>query len=135
MICNMTTAIGEWSCTIELCCEYDSNDSQITNSSDPIAFGGVIHDKTAVELWIRRAQAAILSPHRDPTEFLKMTKAELKSNAESDPDILQFSRNSVRVNVSDPDATNISFVDLPGASIFSLIIWEADRCFFLVYSL
>ena len=122
MICNMSTTTDKWSCTIQLCLEYNGDGCQLADSSGPIPFGGVIHDKGTVELWIRRAQAAILSPHRHPSEFLRMTKPELKSNAESDPNILQFSRNSVRINVCDPDAADISFVDLPGAPVlpFSL---------------
>ena len=66
-----------------------------------------------VEIWLRRAQAAVLlSPHRSETDFLKKTEQELKT--EVDLDRLQFLKNSVRVEIMDPESLNLDFVDLPG---------------------
>ena len=65
---------------------------------------------------IRRAQAAILSPHRSSEDFLDKSYQELKEITESDEDILEFSRNAVMVDIEDPNGTDLFFVDLPGKS-------------------
>lgn len=65
-----------------------------------------------MEIWIRRAQAAVLSPHRPETDFLKKSEQELKT--EVDQERLLFSKNSVRVDIMDPESPNLDFVDLPG---------------------
>ncbi|KAF9524508.1 P-loop containing nucleoside triphosphate hydrolase protein [Crepidotus variabilis] len=77
-------------------------------------FGSPIFDKNNIEIWVRRAQAAVLSPHKHQAEFETMSKAELKALMEHDKEILQFSKNVVVIKIMDPDATDLSFVDLPG---------------------
>ncbi|KAG6877110.1 hypothetical protein C0993_010223 [Termitomyces sp. T159_Od127] len=73
-------------------------------------FGSVITDKKDVEIWIRRAQAAILNPAAPHSDFFDKTERELKRRSNA----LQFSKNVVCVHVSDPDLTDLSFIDLPG---------------------
>ncbi|KAG6805950.1 hypothetical protein H0H93_003771, partial [Arthromyces matolae] len=75
-----------------------------------IPFGPVLTDKKDVELYIRRAQAALLSPQIPHEEFWTKKEKELKTG----PRAFDFSRNVVCVHVSDPDLTELSFVDLPG---------------------
>ncbi|KAF8193681.1 P-loop containing nucleoside triphosphate hydrolase protein [Pholiota molesta] len=114
MVCTMSSDASSWSCRIEISYEYNADGTPLgSNRTEP--FGpALIGDKDAVELWIRRAQAAILSPHRPPSFFVNLTAAELRNNAKSDMDILPFSKNVVHVKVQDPEATDLSFVDLPG---------------------
>lgn len=123
----MSSDVDSWSCSIEISNEF-SADGRPLDLPNTIPFGPpFIQNKGEVELWIRRAQAAILSPHRPPADFIRMSEAELKLNAKADQSrILQFSKNVVQVNVNDPSATDLSFVDLPGNLILSqsLRAWE-----------
>lgn len=108
----MSSDTTSWYCTIEIRTEYDRNGSR--QSVQTQSFGPPIVDKSQVELWIRRAQAAVLSPHRNPSDFQSMSETELKALARHDTNMLQFSKNVVQINVKDPETTDLSFVDLPG---------------------
>lgn len=84
-------------------------------------FGERITDKGDVEISIRRAQAAILSPHRPPDAFLNKTYDELKEMLEQDTRTRSFSKDVVVVDIEDPDGTDLLFVDLPGGHRFFLV--------------
>lgn len=101
----MRSTSGNWSCSISL--QIDEDERRTV-----LPFGSKIYTRSDVELWIRRAQAAVLSPHRPPSDFLKLSEHELKTGV--DPERLQFSKNSVRVDIMDPESPNLDFVDLPG---------------------
>ena len=122
MQCIMRSTTGPWSCSISLQIDEDGRRTVLP-------FGSTIYSKSRVELSIRQAQAAILSrPHRSEAEFLSKSEHELKT--EVDPQRLQFSKNSVRVEIMDPESPNLDFVDLPGESFVchnenrSLIFWH-----------
>ncbi len=102
-----------WTCQISLKLQYDGNQPRGTTTTIP--FGPKILDKQHVETQIRRAQAAILSPHHAPESFLQRSVDELRDLINSDPDMKQFSRNAVVVDIEDPNGTDLFFVDLPGA--------------------
>lgn len=111
MDCSMSSDAIAWSCTLSLSREFDKEGNCLAIPTiEP--FGSVIKDKSLLELWIRRAQAANLSPHRPMSDFYTMTDSELKSNA--DPEILPFSKNAVHIRLKDPNATDLTFVDMPG---------------------
>lgn len=74
----------------------------------------MITEKANVEIWLRRAQGAILSPHRDPTELFTLNREQLRGLLGSDASVLKFSRNTVVVDIREPGATDLAFVDLPG---------------------
>ena len=101
----MRSTTGVWSCSISL--QFDEDGRRTVQP-----FGSKIYNRSEVELWIRRAQAAVLSPHRPPTDFLKQSEHDLKTGV--DPERLQFSKDSVRVDIMDPESPNLDFVDLPG---------------------
>jgi hypothetical protein len=99
-----------WYCTIKL-----------RIGAEQKAFGPAqITDKSTVELWLRRAQAAILSPHRrtslewfyDKTyeQIQELHKPENRDGGK----ISKFTRDRIVVEVCDPAGTHLSFVDLPG---------------------
>ena len=114
MECTLSSSADSWSCSISLRTEFDSRGTKLDASATE-DFGPVITDKSSVEIWLRRAQAAILSPHRAHAEFLNKSHAELKALAiEDEGVILSFSRNIVHLDVKDPEVTDLSFVDLPG---------------------
>jgi len=77
-------------------------------SPEIIPFGAVITDKSRVEERIRRAQRAILNPSIGYEAFL------LGPDEDPEEKELSFSKNSVCLELSDPDLTDLSFCDLPG---------------------
>ncbi|KAK0220837.1 P-loop containing nucleoside triphosphate hydrolase protein [Armillaria nabsnona] len=113
MECTMLSSSSTWSCTIYLNIKYGTDGSELA-IPDKVRFGPVITDKDAVELWIRRAQAAILGRHRTKEDFTSMSTEELRSLATTDSQTLPFSKNIVQVELRDPQLTDLSFVDLPG---------------------
>ncbi|KAF8808851.1 hypothetical protein BYT27DRAFT_7188333 [Phlegmacium glaucopus] len=111
MECTMRSTTESWSCSISLKLGYDGLGARL-ESTTIIPFGLRIHDRSSVDLWIRRAQAAILSSRRDYREFYGKSEPELKND--DDPQRLQFSKNSVCIDIYDPESPNLDFVDLPG---------------------
>ncbi|KJA20646.1 hypothetical protein HYPSUDRAFT_42960 [Hypholoma sublateritium FD-334 SS-4] len=115
MVCTMSSDVDAWSCSIAISHEFAADGQPLALPATTPFGPPVIQDKGAVELWIRRAQAAVLSPHRPPADFARMSEAEIRLNARADQArILPFSKNAVQVSVNDPLATDLSFVDLPG---------------------
>ena len=108
----MLSGTESWSCTIEIRNEFGPTGSPAAQV-ETRSFA-VIQNKSEMELAIRRAQNAVLSPHVEPTEFLGMSASQLKDFMKNDQKCLKFSKNVVQINVRDPDATDLSFVDLPG---------------------
>ena len=105
MECIMRSTTGVWSCFISLQIDKDGRRTVLP-------FGNTIYSRSNVEIGIRRAQTAVLSPHRPETDFLKKSEQELKTEVDSER--LQFSKNSFRVDIMDPESPNLDFVDLPG---------------------
>ncbi|KAF7361538.1 hypothetical protein MSAN_01187400 [Mycena sanguinolenta] len=113
--------------TISLRFDYNSVGAKAETTTK--TFGPTITDRGVVELWLRRAQAAILSPHIAPEDFYNKSAQELR-NPPPDAERLPFSKNAVLVYLSDPTITSkkprskfitiaklsqdLSFVDLPG---------------------
>ena len=85
---------------------------QSRGKPDIIPFGAVITEKSRVEERIRRAQRAILNPSTGYDEFL------LGPDEDPDERELSFSKNSVCLELSGPDLTDLSFCDLPGTCFF-----------------
>lgn len=118
----MSSSATTWSCQISLRYEYD--DAGVKMSVTQHTFSPVLTDRGQVELWIRRAQVAILSLHRTLTDCQNLSEDQVKDIQKNFPkdgrSMLQFSKNFVCVDINDPDATDISFVDLPGQSNITL---------------
>jgi hypothetical protein len=77
-------------------------------------FGDPIFDKKDVEDRIRRAQLAILNPHRPAKSFLSDNEDGEKWAGGEAGCSLTFSMNCVSLAISGPDVADLSFVDLPG---------------------
>ncbi|KAK7030462.1 hypothetical protein VNI00_014047 [Paramarasmius palmivorus] len=104
MECTMIPEGTEWSCTINL-------KTTVGGLTSTQRFGpALITDKNDVELWITRAQAAILSPERK-AEFKKMGAEELRRIMREDD---RFSKDVIEIEVRDPSLPPLTFVDLPG---------------------
>ncbi|KAG2036974.1 P-loop containing nucleoside triphosphate hydrolase protein [Suillus americanus] len=109
MECNMSSHATSWSCTITLRIGFDSNGLDLQKPTN-VEFGRQITDRSEFEVWLRRAQAAILNPNVPSSTFHTKTIEELRNIKNT----LKFSRNVVCVSIEDPDATDLSFYDLPG---------------------
>ncbi|KAL0567361.1 hypothetical protein V5O48_014635 [Marasmius crinis-equi] len=116
MECTMSIA-PTWSCNIYL---RRIVPQEVGHPGDPIVqtpkqeFATAIPDPRSLELWLRRAQAAILCPHRDPSEFRGMGADAIRTLLKDDDNALPFSYDVVGVEVKGPEATPLTFVDLPG---------------------
>ncbi|KAH7908747.1 P-loop containing nucleoside triphosphate hydrolase protein [Hygrophoropsis aurantiaca] len=109
MECTMSSEGPSWSCKITLHSDYDVQNQRLDRSTD-VSFGPTLTNKEDVEVWLRRAQAAILNPDISSDTFHTKSLLELKTFKRT----LQFSKNVVRVHIRDPEATDLSFYDLPG---------------------
>ncbi|KAG1824557.1 P-loop containing nucleoside triphosphate hydrolase protein [Suillus subaureus] len=109
MECTMSSHATSWSCTITLRMGFDNNGKDMPKTVT-VPFGRTITDRSEVEVWLRRAQAAILNPNVPSSSFHTKTIEELRSLRNT----LKFSRNVVCVSIEDPEATDLSFYDLPG---------------------
>ena len=107
----MSSSATTWSCRIKLRFDYDSSGRSSLQQKE-ISFGPTITDRNDVEIWLRRAQAAILNPDLAPERFHTMSIQELRNLPSTNS--LKFSRNVVSIFIEDPSATDLSFVDLPG---------------------
>lgn len=100
----------QWSCQISIRWEFTA-DGSIDENVREVAFSGKIQDKEEVELMLRRAQMAVLNPARKVGDFVDMPVKQLKDFGKNG---LQFSRNTVCVDLTGPDMTDLAFIDLPG---------------------
>ncbi|KDQ21433.1 hypothetical protein BOTBODRAFT_98847 [Botryobasidium botryosum FD-172 SS1] len=113
MECRLATSSDPWYCQVSLRFEYDEFGKPLKDVRE-ILFGPGLseHEKDRVELVLRRAQTAILNPHVPHTNFLDLDVEELKGFKHGQA--LKFSRNVVCLDISGPEQTDLSFVDLPG---------------------
>ena len=109
----MSSNADAWSCQITLRRSVDADGYDLA-MPERVHFGPLHPDKESVEMWLRRAQAAILSPHMEHDEFYGKTLEDLQEAMRNDQNVLPFSKNVIQVEVKDPELTDLSFIDLPG---------------------
>ncbi|KAH9830095.1 P-loop containing nucleoside triphosphate hydrolase protein [Rhodofomes roseus] len=119
MECRLSSSSDPWRCQVSIRWEFDSNGKR-RHEVQEVTFGGVITNKAEVELMLRRAQAAVLSPDISAAKFVTMSADSLSETGALEKKRLPFSRNVVCIDLAGPDLTDLSFVDLPG------IIQNAD---------
>lgn len=78
---------------------------------------------SVLEDMLRRAQLAILNPSVEASRFVDfdiemLDPGELPLGSKLQ---LQFSSNVVCLDITSPDVTNLSFIDLPGSLIFAFM--------------
>lgn len=99
----MSSAGASWTCKISL--RYDGETRR---------FGPEITNKSEVELWLRRAQGAILSTDTNKAPWKSKSADEIRQAIQAETGMLKFTENTIVVDIQDPGATDLSFVDLPG---------------------
>lgn len=111
----MSSSSETWSCRVSIRWEFDSEGKR-RDKVEEVDFGGPINDKGDVELMIRRAQTAVLHPKQPSSKFLHMSFQELADLPGGGAKVhaLPFSNNTVCVDLTGPDLTDLSFIDLPG---------------------
>ncbi|KAI9465217.1 P-loop containing nucleoside triphosphate hydrolase protein [Lactarius psammicola] len=106
--CRLTRGDGPWSCQVFLRRVTASGGTNVSDlPKEP--FGDPITDKDLLEDRISRAQLAILNPSTPAGAFL-----ESNAITESGSNELTFSPNIICLEITGPDYSEISFVDLPG---------------------
>ena len=105
-----------WACHILIRWEF-GDDGSLEDEVIEEPFGSPIFDKSEVELMLRRAQVAVLNPEEESQGFWNLSAKELKSRGENE---LQFSRNTICIDLSGPHMVDLAFVDLPGVLILPL---------------
>ncbi|KAK0463897.1 P-loop containing nucleoside triphosphate hydrolase protein [Desarmillaria tabescens] len=113
MECRLASSSKPWQCKVSIRREYDKNGERLDDISET-PFGGIITDKSAVEPLLRRAQLSVLNPMIPLDRILDSTPEELTKWSQESQDVQPFSRNVVCVDLSGPELTDLSFIDLPG---------------------
>ncbi|KAJ4492602.1 P-loop containing nucleoside triphosphate hydrolase protein [Lentinula edodes] len=109
---SMISFVEEWKCMIKLRIEYDPS-GELQGNSTLIEFC-TLSSPANVDLWLRRAQASILCRERPISDFQIMSLNELKRLKPGEGSMLAFSMNVIQVQLEDPEATDLTFIDLPG---------------------
>ncbi|TFK87852.1 hypothetical protein K466DRAFT_96166 [Polyporus arcularius HHB13444] len=110
-----------------LACNISTDAQQWSGRTDEEPFSPELRNKKEAELWIRRAYA-VLCLHLPGDTYKAKRGEEIKAltDAESDPRVLQFTKNKVVINIYDHEGTDLSFVDLPGIEIDYTVIKLVD---------
>lgn len=147
MECRLKHSSKPWNCQIRLRRKRDTDlDGQHRSGLDAEGkthvrareetFGPLITNKSELELMIRRAQLAILNPTVPVARFVEMSEQELESGFAGNDGQLQFSQDVVCLDISGPDVTNLSFIDLPGILLYLLLnVLRSLISYFLRYHL
>ncbi|KAG9045356.1 hypothetical protein FS837_006454 [Tulasnella sp. UAMH 9824] len=127
MECRLTQAPGEpWKCQVSLRIEYSDETGKRLPETREKKFGPLITDPTLLEDTLRRAQLAILNPSVDHGKFVDFDVSRIGTDPPlGSPKQLQFSKNVVCLDLSGPEVTDLSFIDLPG--IISNVAHGEDR--------
>ena len=107
---RLTQSSEDWRAQVSIRLEYDSEGNRLHNIKE-ILFGEVITKPGNVELQLRRAQCAVLSTDVNFDAFLTKSAEELGAMSGS---FAKSSNNTVCIDMSGPELTNLDFVDLPG---------------------
>ncbi|KAJ6487722.1 P-loop containing nucleoside triphosphate hydrolase protein [Mycena sanguinolenta] len=111
MECRLASSTSSWSCRISIRTEFDDVGQPQEVYERP--FGKPILDPKEVEIALRRAQLAVLSPGVSDEQILAMSPEELKKGIPGQ-ELLRFSRNVICVDLEGPELTDLIFLDLPG---------------------
>ncbi|KAJ3972925.1 P-loop containing nucleoside triphosphate hydrolase protein [Lentinula raphanica] len=109
---SMSSFVEEWECTISL--RYNISENSGGNSTSTVFCTLSAIEKSNVDLWLRRAQAAILSHERPISDFQNMGLAKLKALRPGEGSMRAFSMDVIQVDLKDPELTDLTFIDLPG---------------------
>ncbi len=116
MECRLTyTPDSPWRCQVILRTEFDDSTFQRLPEIAEKRFGAPVTDPSLLEDVLRRAQIAILNPSVEFSKFIDFDVSTYDSSVAplDSTRQLQFSKNTVCLDLSGPDVTDLSFIDLP----------------------
>lgn len=114
MECRLTQSEEGWKCQVSLRIEFNDETGKRLPDVREKLFGPIVTDPTLLEDVLRRAQLAIINPSVDHTKFVDFDVHRSGPNPPlGSAKQLQFSRNVVCLDLSGPDVTDLSFIDLP----------------------
>lgn len=113
MECRLSESSKAWSCQISIRRAFDAFGNALETSHET-PFGSLITNKKDVEPELRRAQIAVLNPEIPLDKILGQTMKELERKTYAVKPSLQFSRDTICVDLEGPELTDLSFIDLPG---------------------
>ena len=94
--------------------DFDNETGQRLLEVEEKPFGPLLKDPSELEDYLKRAQLAILNPLIEPNFFADLDLSTVGFVPPSGSRRqLQFSRNVVCLDLSGPDVTDLSFIDLP----------------------
>lgn len=123
MECRLTQCPpGEaWKCQVSLRIEFNDDTGRRLPEVREKLFGPLVTDPTLLEDVLRRAQLAVLNPSVDHGKFVDFDINQLGPNPPlGSSKQLQFSKNVVCLDLSSPDVTDLSFIDLPVSPLLHL---------------
>ena len=105
MECTIVSS-PSWSCLV----------STRAEGSNDVPYSPQLTSKDEVDVWIRRALAALLCPHLSCDTFKTMDADQIKDATDplKDGDVLTVTKDIVVIYIEDPSGADLSFVDLPG---------------------
>lgn len=116
---------SHWRCDVSLHITTDSDGRPVDQPYD-ISFGPPIYDKESAGDRVRRAQAAILNPFIPAVSFLNQDLLDV-SEIPSPGGNLKFSMNCISLAISGSCVPALSFVDLPGTTMRTLVCRELNN--------
>jgi hypothetical protein len=140
MECRLTQSSPgtSWQCQISLRIEYDDDTHKRLSKVKEVKFGTIITDPSLLEDVLRRAQLAILNPSVDPELFVGYNVAKTSGVSSNQLPLgstrqLQFSKNVVCLDLTGPDVTDLSFIDLPGKWVYFSMAFNEQLSLFRHY--
>ena len=124
MECRLSSSSGDWNCQISIRWEF-KEDGKRQDQVVELPFGPLVTNKSEVELLLRQAQSAVLNPNVKPRDFLEMDADALQA-FHAKGSSLQFSRNTVCVDLEGPGLTDLSFIDLPGSFVSFILTFLSN---------
>ena len=124
MECRLSSSSGDWNCQISIRWEF-KEDGKRQDQVVEQPFGPLVTNKSEVELLLRQAQSAVLNPNINPRDFLEMDADALQA-FHAKGSSLQFSRNTVCVDLEGPGLTDLSFIDLPGSFVSFILTFISN---------
>ncbi|KAF8152891.1 P-loop containing nucleoside triphosphate hydrolase protein [Pholiota molesta] len=121
--CRLSRTDKPWQCIVSLRFIVDAS-GQLLGQVRNEQFGGIIYDKAEVEARIRRAQHAILNPHKTRESVLNEGIIP-----KEDSSLPKFSVNCVTLQISGPDVADLSFCDLPETQLYHLVTVACETDF------
>lgn len=104
-----------WSCQVSIRKETDKHGKALLEIRTD-EFGPLITDPAEVTQAVQRAQLAALSPHIPFSSFLGRDQVS-KVTLSHTTDAPNFSRNVIVLEITGPDVTDLTVVDLPVRSM------------------